>query len=144
MVSSKTLPENLNLIFRSKFSLSFTNHGCLHCAILKAICGFQEKRDREARDSLFFFQNFQNDIFEILKIFSDKSNSPEHAVELTKNVSTETKSALMIFLCCDYCCWLLCCNYWSCLMLWNFFLKSFKVNCSNAACSSSMQLIFNK
>ena len=56
----------------------------------KGYMWFSGKRDREARDSLFFFQNFQNDIFEILKIFSDKSNSPEHAVELTKNVSTET------------------------------------------------------
>ena len=59
MVSSKTLPENLNLIFRLKFSLSFTNHGCLHCAILKAICGFQEKEIARQEIVCFSFKIFK-------------------------------------------------------------------------------------
>ena len=50
MVSSKTVPENLNLKFRSKFIHGFANNGCLHCAILKALYGFKEKRAHKARD----------------------------------------------------------------------------------------------
>ena len=38
--SVKTVPEDLNLKFRSKFNHSFTNHGCLHYAALKALSGF--------------------------------------------------------------------------------------------------------
>ena len=34
-VSSKTVPENLNIKFRSKFNYAFTNQGYFHCAILK-------------------------------------------------------------------------------------------------------------
>ena len=43
--------------FRSEFNRSFTNRGCLHCAIVKAY---------KARDMQFFLQN---EIFKILKMF---------------------------------------------------------------------------
>ena len=39
MVSTKALPEDLNLKFRLKL-----NHGCFHCAILKGLHGVKEKR----------------------------------------------------------------------------------------------------
>ena len=51
MVSSKAIPEHLNLKFKSKINPGFTNHGCLHCAVLKSLYGFQETRDHKARDS---------------------------------------------------------------------------------------------
>ena len=44
MVSSNTIPEDLNLKFKSKFNPAFTDHGCLHCAILKALYGFKRKK----------------------------------------------------------------------------------------------------
>ena len=69
MVSGTTVPEDLNLKFRSKLNPGFTNHGCLHCAILKALYGFKDKRDHKAKDSQFLFQNVQNHIFNILKLF---------------------------------------------------------------------------
>ena len=57
--------------YRSEFKHGFTNHGCLHCAILKAVHGFQEKRARKSRDMQFFLQNFQNEIFKIFKMFKN-------------------------------------------------------------------------
>ena len=71
MVSSKTVPEDLNLKLILKFNPDFTNHGCLQCAILKPLYGFKEKRDHKARDSQFLVQNVQNEIFEILKIIKN-------------------------------------------------------------------------
>ena len=49
MVSSKTVPENLNLKFRSKFIHGFANNGCLQYAILKGLYGFKQKRAHKAR-----------------------------------------------------------------------------------------------
>ena len=57
--------------FTSKFNLSFTNRGCLHCAILKVLCNFKEKRAHKARYMQFFNQNVQNEIFNILKMFKN-------------------------------------------------------------------------
>ena len=36
IISSKAVPEDLNVKFKSKFNHGFTNRGCLRCAILKA------------------------------------------------------------------------------------------------------------
>ena len=44
--------------FRSKFTLGFTNRGCLHCAILEAY---------KATDMQFSFEMFIIKVFEILK-----------------------------------------------------------------------------
>ena len=64
MVSNKPVLEDLNLKFRSKF-----NHGSLHCAIPKALYIFKGKRANKPRDSPFFLQNVQNEIFKVLKMF---------------------------------------------------------------------------
>ena len=66
MISSETVLDDLNLKFTSKF-----NHGCLYCAILKAFYGFKEKIAHRARDNQFIFQNVQNEISEIFKIFKN-------------------------------------------------------------------------
>ena len=59
LVSSKAVPEGLNLKCRSKFNQGFTNRGCLHWAILNVLHGFKEKRAHRARDFIFNFI-FQN------------------------------------------------------------------------------------
>ena len=59
IVSSKAVPKNLNMKYRSEFKHGFTNHSCLHCAILKALHGFKEKSANKARDMQFFLQNVQ-------------------------------------------------------------------------------------
>ena len=48
-MSSKTVPEDLNLKFRSKVNPAFTNHGRLHSAIIKTLYGFKKKRVHKAR-----------------------------------------------------------------------------------------------
>ena len=60
IVSSKAVPEDLNMKFRSKFNYCFINRGYFHYAILKACKG---------RDMQFFLQNVQNEIFKILEMF---------------------------------------------------------------------------
>ena len=65
---------DLNMNFISKFNHSFTNCDCLHCAILKALYDFKEKRAHKAdRQEIcnFFLQNVQKEIFKILEIFEN-------------------------------------------------------------------------
>ena len=62
------VPVDLDTKFISKFNHSFTNRGCLHCAILRVLYGYKEKRAHMARDMQFLtskcskcdFQNFEN------------------------------------------------------------------------------------
>ena len=44
MVCSKTVPQDLNVKFRSIFNRAFTNHGYFHRAVLKALHNFKQKR----------------------------------------------------------------------------------------------------
>ena len=71
IVSSKAVVEVLDMKYRSEFKHGFTNCGCLHCAILKALHGFQRKRTHKSRDMQFFFQNVQNGIFKIFNMFKN-------------------------------------------------------------------------
>ena len=57
--------------YRSEFKHGFTNRGCLHCAILKALHGVQEKRAHKSMDMQFSPQNVQNEIYKIFKIFKN-------------------------------------------------------------------------
>ena len=68
VVSSKAVPKVWNMTYISEFKHGFTNRGCLHCAILKALHSFIIKRAHKLRDIQFFFQNVQNEIFKTLKI----------------------------------------------------------------------------
>ena len=61
----------VNTKYRSEFKHGFPSRGCLRCAILKALHGFMEKRVHKARDMYFFFQNVQNEILKILKMFKN-------------------------------------------------------------------------
>ena len=63
------LQRNWKLKFRSKFNHDFTNHGYLHSAVWNALYNFKIKKDQEARDNQFLFQNVQhNEIFKIFKM----------------------------------------------------------------------------
>ena len=50
---------------RSEFKYGFTNRGYLHCAVLKALHGFQEKRAYKSRGMQLFLQNVSNEILKI-------------------------------------------------------------------------------
>ena len=67
----KAVPGVLDIKCRSEFKHGFTNRGCLHRAILKALHGFQEKRAHRSRDMQFFLQNIPNEIFNIFKMFKN-------------------------------------------------------------------------
>ena len=56
IVSSKAVTENLNLKFRLKFNQGFTNHDCLHCAVLKVLYDFKEKGAHKEKYSQIFFK----------------------------------------------------------------------------------------
>ena len=53
------------------FFFDLNNRGCLHCATLKALHGFIEKRAHKASDMQIFLQKDQHDIFKILKMFKN-------------------------------------------------------------------------
>ena len=58
---------------------------CLHCAILKDLYVFNDKKSPQGKRYMqFFLQNLQNVIFKILKMFKNNRNSPEQPVELTR------------------------------------------------------------
>ena len=58
--------------YRSELKHGFTNRDYLHCAILKALHGFQgEKGAPKSRDMQYILQNVQNEIFKIFKILKN-------------------------------------------------------------------------
>ena len=59
IVSSKAVPEVLNLKYRSEFKHCFANRGCFRCTILEALHSFKEKRVHKVRDSKCHFKMFK-------------------------------------------------------------------------------------
>ena len=98
---------DLNMNFISKFNYNFTNCDCLHCAILKALYDFKEKRAHKAdRQEIcnFFLQNVQKKIFKILEIFESNMKLTRNSYWITSIICNRDKNAtLMIFLICHYC-----------------------------------------
>ena len=78
------MPEILDVKYRSEFKYAFTNSGCLHSPILKALHDFQKKTAHKSSDMQFFLQNVQNEIFKIFKMFEKGWNKPEQPAELTQ------------------------------------------------------------
>ena len=111
--------------YRSEFKHGFSNRGCLQYAFLKALHGFQEKRAHKSRDMQCFLQNFQNEIFKILKMFKHNMKFTRAACWIKSKISNRDKNtALMIFLFCQ-CCWsLLWCHYCKSLKFDSHFLKN--------------------
>ena len=92
------------------------NHGYMHCAILKALHSFQEKRAFKARDMQFFLQNVPNEIFKIFKMLENNIKFIRAACWINSKISKRYKNTTLItFLFC-HCCWsILWCNYWKSL-----------------------------
>ena len=113
IISRKAVPKDLNMKFRLIFNHGFTNRGCLHCTILKALYGFKKKRARKARGRKYFLQNVQNEIFRILKIFENNMKFTRAACWISSKISNKDKSiTLIMFLFCRYYWSLLWCNCW--------------------------------
>ena len=68
---------------KSNFNHGFTNRGCLHCAIIKALYGFNEKRAHMGRDMQFFLQNFKIRFSRVWKYLKTTWNLLEQSIELT-------------------------------------------------------------
>ena len=92
------------------------NRGYLHCAILKALHGFQEKRALKSKDMQFFLQNVPNEIFKIFKMFENNMKFTRATCWINSKISDRDQNTkLTIFLFC-HCCWLLLwCSYWKSL-----------------------------
>ena len=111
---------DLNIKVRSHFSHGFINRGCLHCAILKVLHSFKEKRTRKSRDMQVFLQNVQNEIFKILKMCKTNMKLTRAVCWTNSKISKWDKNTkLVIFLFWHYCRSLWWCNYWRSLMLRN-------------------------
>ena len=76
---SDKFSTKLNSTFRSKFNHGFTNYGCLHCAILKALCYIKVKSPRGKRYSISLWKcskNVQLEIHQSSLIFSCYLDAP--------------------------------------------------------------------
>ena len=127
--------------FRSKFNHGFTYRGCLHCAILKALCSFKKKRAHKEKDMQFFLQNSQNVISKIAKMLKYNMKFARSVCWINSKISNRDKNTtFMIFLFCHYCRSLFWCNYWRSLMLWN----STSWSCLKLTVHTSTRPLFNK
>ena len=70
--------------YRLEFKHGFTNRGYLHCAILKALHGFQEKKLASQGICNFFFKMFKMRFSRFSECLKTTSNSPEQPAELTQ------------------------------------------------------------
>ena len=92
------------------------NRGYLHCAILKDLHVFQEKRDLKSSGVQFFLQNVPYEIFMIFKMFENNMKFTRGACWINSKISNRDKNTtLIIFLFGHYCWPLLWCNYWKSL-----------------------------
>ena len=78
--------------YRTPPVAAYPNRGYLHCAILKALHAFQEKRDLKSRDMQFFLQNVSNEIFKIFKMFENNMKFTRGACWINSNISNRDKN----------------------------------------------------
>ena len=117
LVTKTAFKSPFDLIIRSLLNSikhGFTNRRCLHCAILRAFHGSQEKRAHKSKDTQFFLQN---EIFKIFKnMFKNNMKFTRAACWIDSKISNRHRNTtLTIFLFCRYCWSLLRCNYWKSL-----------------------------
>ena len=125
-VSSKAVPEVLDMKYRSEFKHGFTDRGYLHCATLITLHGFQEKRAHRSKHMLFFLQNVPNEIFKIFKMFENNMKFTRAACWINSKISNRDKNTtLIIFLFCHSCLLLSWYNYWKSLKLDSLLQKTF-------------------
>ena len=77
--------------YRSELKHGFTNCDCLHCAILKALHGFQEEPKGQGICN-FSFKMFKMRFLRFSKCLKTTCNSPELPAELTEKYATGTKT----------------------------------------------------
>ena len=98
---------------RSEFKHCFTNRSYLYNAILKALHGFQKKRDVQC-----FLQNVQNDFlqndFKIFRMFKNNMKFTRAACWINSKTSNRQNYHTQTFLC-HYCWSFLWCTYWKSL-----------------------------
>ena len=130
----------MNLNFRSTFYDGLINHGCLHCAILKALSGFEEGRAQD-RDVVTIVSYYYAIFAEGLKPLHSKwsfllrvstVNMIKSAVSMRIWLHLLKKSLMQNFILCAL------------NVEQLHILNSVKVNCWNAACSSSRWPIIYK
>ena len=88
---------------RSEFKHGFTNRGCLHCAILKALHGFSGKKNPQVKG--FFLQNVQNETFLIFKMYKNNMKFTRAVSWINSKISNkwdENTTLLLVILCCNY------------------------------------------
>ena len=135
----------LDMKYRSEFKHVFSNRGCLHCAILRALHNFKEKRAHKSRDNQFFLGNVQNEIFKIFKMFENNMKFTRAACWINSKKSNRDKhTTLIMFLFCHYCWSLLWCNYWKSLKSDSHFPKKmFYFICFNESPLKIIHFVFN-
>ena len=77
-------------------NLVITNHGYLHCAVLKALYNFKVKRVHEARDNQSFFQNVQDEISEIFEMFKNNLKFTTAACWINSKISSRENSTTLM------------------------------------------------
>ena len=93
MFSCEFCESSKNTFFyRTPPVAAYPNRGYLHCAILKALHAFQEKRDLKSRDMQFFLQNVSNEIFKIFKMFENNMKFTRGACWINSNISNRDKN----------------------------------------------------
>ena len=89
------------LFYRTPPVAASPNRGYLHCAILKTLNDFREKRALESRNMQFFLQNVPNEIFKIFKMFENNMKFTRAAYWINSKISNRDKNTtLIIFLFC--------------------------------------------
>ena len=83
-ISCWAVPEVLNMKYRSELKHGFTNHGFLHCAILKGLHGFKEKEPTSQGICNFSFKMFKVRSSRFWKCLKTTLNSSEQPAELTQ------------------------------------------------------------
>ena len=126
--------------YRPEFKHGFTNRGYLHCTILKASHGFQEKRVLKSSDMQFFLQNVRNEIFKILKMFKYNMKFTRTACWINSKISNRDKNITLITFC-HYCWSLLWLNCWRPLNSDYHRAKSLLI-CFNETLLKRMKMLF--
>ena len=85
----------------------------MHCAVLKALHGFQVKRAQKSRGMKFFLQNVPGEVFKIFRMFENNMKFTKAACQINSKISKRDKNTTLVkYLLCHYCWLLLWCNYW--------------------------------
>ena len=133
---------NFTKFVRPPLVAASPNRDYLHCAVLKVLHAFQEKRDPKSRAMLFFLLNVPNEIFKIFKMFENNMKFTRVACWVQSKISNRAKNTILImFLFCHYCCSLLWWNYWKSLKSDSHYQKHYFI-CFNESPLKLIKMLF--